>query len=98
MRSHFDRAAHCRAIASKGGAAVVAKYGRQHMQEIGRRGFDATTKRYFQSEAHHKAWLRDHCGYLYWEQTNLPMKHTSSGETVWPTKPVHPSRDDYVPF
>jgi hypothetical protein len=96
--SNFDRAAHCRSIASRGGLATVAKYGRSHMSKIGRHGFDVTTERYFQGEAHHKAWLRDHCGYLYWEQTGLAMKHTLSGETVWPTKPVHPSRPDYVPF
>ncbi len=32
---------------SKGGRATVAKHGREHMQEIGKRGAAATWARYF---------------------------------------------------
>lgn len=37
--STFDRAAHCRKIARKGGLAVVAKHGTSYMRQIGARGF-----------------------------------------------------------
>lgn len=31
----------------RGGASTFARYGREHMQAIGRRGFQATTDRHF---------------------------------------------------
>jgi hypothetical protein len=37
----FDRAAHCRAIGSKGGRATVDKHGVVWMSVIGKRGFKA---------------------------------------------------------
>jgi DnaJ-class molecular chaperone len=40
----FDRAAHCQAIASGGGARTVALYGVQHMRTIGKAGARATIK------------------------------------------------------
>jgi hypothetical protein len=36
-----ERAAHCRAIASAGGRATVARHGIAHMAAIGKRGFAA---------------------------------------------------------
>ena len=33
-----------------GGRAVVAKYGRQHMATIGRRGYEATVNRHFNGD------------------------------------------------
>lgn len=42
----FDRAAHCRNIASKGGQAVVEKMGRGYMREIGRVGFQVYADRH----------------------------------------------------
>jgi hypothetical protein len=40
------RAAHLLGQAQKGGRAVVEKYGREHMRELGRRGARAVTDRY----------------------------------------------------
>ena len=37
----FNRANHCRQIASKGGKATVEKYGRGYMRVIGKRGFQS---------------------------------------------------------
>lgn len=44
----FDRANHCRNIASLGGQATVARYGRGYMQAIAKRGFQAY------ADAHHE--------------------------------------------
>lgn len=33
-----------------GGLAVVAKYGPEHMAEIGRKGYEATVKKYFSGD------------------------------------------------
>jgi len=40
------RGAHRAGQAQKGGRAVVEKYGREHMREIGRKGARAVTDRY----------------------------------------------------
>lgn len=42
----FDRAAHCRQIASLGGRKTVDTYGRKFMSEIGKIGFDAYAGKY----------------------------------------------------
>jgi hypothetical protein len=34
-----ERRAHLRAIASKGGRATVARYGKEHMSKLGKKGF-----------------------------------------------------------
>lgn len=46
MKSSFDRATHCRKIASSGGKATVAKYGSTHMSKIGKRGATVLWERY----------------------------------------------------
>ncbi len=95
----FDRAAHCRRIASRGGRALVEKYGVEHMRRIGRQGFETTTQRYFQGEHHHIAWLTQTGLHNYWKSTQLPMKHTVEGHPVWPEEPpTHPAQPGYVPF
>lgn len=92
--STFDRAAHCRAIASKGGKTTVNRYGRAHMQAIGRRGWEATTRRYFAGNGRlHVTWLVTAGLYNYFSQTNLQMKHDVNGRPIWPdTAPIHPAR------
>ena len=95
----FDRAAHCRRIATLGGRATVARYGHEHMRKIGRLGFEATTRRHFRNEIHHKLWLVEMGYHVYWRNTGLPMKYTASGYSIWPEqKPVHPAHEGYVPF
>lgn len=42
----FDRAAHCRQIAARGGQTTVEKYGREHMRALGKRGAQTTHARY----------------------------------------------------
>lgn len=89
----FDRAAHCRKIASQGGRALVAKHGRSHMSAIGKRGYMVTTCRYFLGkEKLHKKWLITAGLAAYWAATGLPMKRTRSGAAVWPEEiPTHPA-------
>ena len=80
----FDRAAHCRRIASSGGKATVEKHGRKHMSEIGKRGFETTTKRYFGGDKEaHKQYLIEELGHAYWKATGLGMKRDASGKRVW---------------
>lgn len=89
----FDRAAHCRQIASKGGKATVARYGRTHMSTIGKRGYMVTTCRYFLgSDKLHNRWLVAAGAAVYWQSSGLPMKRTQSGEPIWPENvPTHPA-------
>lgn len=42
----FDRAAHCRRIASLGGAATLTKHGRHHFRAIGAAGARVTIDRH----------------------------------------------------
>lgn len=90
----FDRAAHCRKIASKGGRALVAKHGRAHMSTIGKRGYMVTTCRYFLgSDQLHNRWLTTAGLAAYWLATGLPMKRTRTGAAVWPEEiPAHPAQ------
>jgi len=45
-------------MGSKGGKALVEKYGRAHMSDIGKVGFQATTDRYFGGDRRaHLDWL-----------------------------------------
>ena len=44
---------------SAGGKATVERHGREHMAEIGRRGFESFTQRYFQGDRQQAGdWLR----------------------------------------
>lgn len=96
--STFDRAEHCRMIASKGGKALAERYGRDHMSRIGKAGFEATTKRYFQGKHDHVSWLISAGLHAYWKSTGLPMKMTVDGRAVWPEKCPHPAHENYTPF
>ncbi len=42
IKPPFDRAAHCRNIAAKGGRTTVERYGTGHMSNIGKVGFRVT--------------------------------------------------------
>lgn len=90
----FDRAAHCRAIAAKGGQATAQKHGRRHMQRIGRRGWETTTARYFAaSPALHLAWLKTAGAFNYFSSTGLQLKTDATGRAIWPTEPpAHPAQ------
>lgn len=90
----FDRAAHCRKIAAKGGRTTVARHGRRHMQKIGRRGWEATTRRYFAGLPHlHINWLKTAGAAAYFAQTGLTMKYDADGRAIWPeSAPTHPAR------
>jgi len=92
-QSKFDRAAHCRAIASKGGQTTHQRHGRAHMQAIGRRGWETTTRRYFAGNGRlHVQWLITAGLFNYFSQTNLTMKYTIAGRPVWPdAAPTHPA-------
>lgn len=58
VKPPFDLAAHCRAIASKGGRATVEKYGVAHMSAIGKQGFQALVEtRGFSDAGHAIAWM-----------------------------------------
>ncbi len=95
----FDRAAHCRRIAGSGGRATVQRHGRQHMSEIGRRGFQSTTERYFRNEFDHKQWLASAGAHMYWRSTSLPMRYDRNGHPCWPEEmPAHPAHKEYTEF
>ncbi len=86
-------------IGSAGGRATVARYGREHMRAIGRKGFQSTTHKYFRSEKEHKLWLANMGAYTYWRSTGLPMKRDHMGRGVFPDRPpAHPAHDDYTEF
>jgi general stress protein YciG len=94
----FDRAAHCRRIASKGGRATVQKHGRDHMAKIGRKGFRATTQKWFGGdEEKHKQWLATVGFWVYWLHSGLPMRYGPDGKP-FARKPAHPSRNEVIPF
>ncbi len=92
--STFDRAAHCRAIASMGGKTTVSRYGREHMRRIGRRGWETTTRRYFAGNGRlHVTWFVTAGLFNYFSQTNLQMKYDINGRPIWPeAAPIHPAR------
>lgn len=90
----FDRREHCRRIASRGGRATVARHGREHMQKIGRKGFEVTTERYFfGSVAAHLSWFRARGAFEYWKQTGLAMKRDGDGRGIWDA-PGHPAHGE----
>lgn len=90
----FDRAAHCRRIASKGGQTTAQRHGRAHMQRIGRRGWQVTTGRYFAGLPHlHIAWLITAGASAYFSSTGLQMKYGIDGRPIWPdAAPTHPAQ------
>lgn len=95
----FDRAAHCRRIASAGGRATVARHGHDHMRRIGRRGWEQTTRRHFRSEHDHAIWLALMGAHVYWKHTSLPMRYDHNGHPIYPEhKPAHPAHKNYTEF
>jgi len=83
----------------KGGKVTAERHGREHLSEIGRRGFHAHAEKWFGSIEAYKQHLAERCAYNYWRQTDRPMKRDRDGRPVWPTrKPVHPSVKDGIPF
>lgn len=90
-------------LGRRGGQATVAKHGNEHMQEIGRKGFVATTKRYFHgSEFSHIRFLINMGKWCYFQMSNLPMKRGPDGQPIWPEeKPTHPAHippEENLPF
>jgi general stress protein YciG len=85
---------------SKGGRQTVNKHGREHMSQIGRKGFEATTERHFNGDPNkHKSWLAELCRWNYFAATGLPMKHDRDGRAIWPSrKPRHPADSSGIPF
>lgn len=85
-----------RQLGRKGGLATVAKHGRRHMSQIGRRGFEATTELYFDGDEElHKRFLARMGQHVYWVSTSIPMKWTRNGRPLWPERmPVHPAHVD----
>lgn len=81
---------------SKGGRRTVERYGSEHMAQIGRKGFEATTQRHFNGcEVAHKQFLAGLCRWNYWLQSGLPMRYDRDGRAIW-LKPDHPSQK--IPF
>lgn len=82
-----------RRIGSKGGRATVARHGRAHMSEIGRRGYMVTTCRYFLgNDQLHNRYLARMGAHVYWRDSGLPMKHDANGKPIWPQDmPQHPA-------
>ena len=64
--STFDRAAHCRQIASLGGNACAIKHGRWHYVAIGKAGKESTIKK------HGLAYWRGITTGKGWQQPNRP--------------------------
>lgn len=87
----FDRAEHCRRIASKGGRTTVARHGSSHMSAIGVKGFRATAK-HFRSTRQYKIWLASMGAFAYWRSTTLPDTGKFSAE------PPPAPWDDRPPF
>ncbi len=88
-----------RRIGSLGGRATVQRHGSEHMRQIGQRGFQSTTDKYFRNERHHKQWLAEMGAYTYWQQTNLPMRYGRNGEPIFPPiRPTHPAHPDHTEF
>lgn len=91
-KNKFDRAEHCRKIASMGGKATAAKYGPAHMSAIGVKGFRATAAK-FRSVRDYKLWLGSMGAAVYWEMSDLP----DTGK--FPVnRPLAPWQDGYVEF
>lgn len=82
-----------RELGSRGGRVTAERYGPEHMSEIGRRGHEQTTARYFAgNEALHNDFLRRMGQHVYWKSTSLPMRWDRSGQPIWPEmKPTHPA-------
>jgi hypothetical protein len=86
----FDRKAHCRRIASKGGRTTVARHGSSHMSAIGVKGFQATAK-HFRSTRQYKNWLASMGAFAYWRSVGLPDTGKFSAElpaAPWDDRPA----------
>lgn len=85
---------NARELGTKGGRANVAKHGRSHMSNIGRKGFESTTKRYFQGSEHlHKQWLADEGRYQYFTVIGAAYGRKFDRE-----RPLHPAKPGHTWF
>lgn len=70
------------------------RFTKENASEMGRRGFEATTRKYFQgSEAWHKEWLKQLCHYNYLNQVGKLY----GDKFGYIEKPVHPAHGG-LPF
>lgn len=80
----------------KGGMTTYARYGREHMAEIGRKGFEKTTLLHFHGRREwHINWLVQKGIFTYWLQTGIPMRYGVDGKPIY-RDVDHPSRT--IPF
>lgn len=78
----------------KGGLATVKKHGPAYMAKIGRKGFEATTAKYFGGdESAHRQWMAEKGAWNYFVQTGLP---NSKGIFRRPRHPAH--QHEEIPF
>lgn len=92
MGEGFNRAEHCKRIASKGGKATVAKHGAEHMSAIGVKGFRSLAAK-FRSVKEAKDWLARIGTYNYVKSTGLPDTGKFSHE-----RPLAPWESGYTEF
>lgn len=90
-------------LGRRGGQSTVAKHGNDHMKQIAKKGFEATTKKYFHgSRTAHIIFLRELGAWAYFQMTQITMKRDADGRGIWPeAKPTHPAHldpKDNVPF
>ena len=88
----FNRAEHCKRIASKGGRTTVARHGSSHMSAIGVKGFQATAK-HFRSVTEYKLWLGSMGGFAYWRASGLP--NTGKFPSEPPPAPWDPNHIEF---
>lgn len=86
-----------RRIGSKGGKQTFARHGHEHMSRIGRKGFDATTEKYFRNEREHKLFLAEMGAYT--KRKSADLKYARDGVPIFPDqKPTHPAHRDFTEF
>ena len=86
---------------SEGGRATVAKHGREHMAEIGRRGFESFTAKYFAGDREAAtSWLRTRAYERQAEtfaERELARRIEAGEKTACVELPVVSTEDD-IPF
>lgn len=87
---------------SEGGKAVLAKYGVEHFREMGRKGFESFTARYFGGDREGAtSWLRVRA-YQRQAETfadrELTRRIEAGEKTASVEMPVYSTEDDGIPF